>query len=145
MVLTSNTVFAQNATDRIYYSQTEGLSLTEIVKRAFENNSEIKIAKAGSGKSQGPADTRRQAGGCRHNKLRDRLAQTEGIAEVHDLHVWSLTSGVNALSVHAVLADDAEHDDVLERVHGCRTMEFKISHVTAQTERVGFVCHETHL
>ncbi len=79
------------------------------------------------------------------NKLRDRLAQTDGIAEVHDLHVWSLTSGVNALSVHAVLADDAEHDDVLERVHGCCTMEFKISHVTAQTERVGFACHETHL
>lgn len=77
--------------------------------------------------------------------LRESLAKTEGVAEIHDLHVWSLTSGVNALSVHAVLADGAEHDDVLERVHNCCTHEFKIAHVTAQTEREGFACHETHL
>lgn len=77
--------------------------------------------------------------------VRDKLSKLEGIAEIHDLHVWSLTSGVNALSVHAVLADGSEHDDVLTRVHECCTMEFKIAHVTAQTERDGFACHETHL
>jgi cobalt-zinc-cadmium efflux system protein len=77
--------------------------------------------------------------------LRETLSKLEGIAEIHDLHVWSLTSGVNALSVHAVLADGIEHDDVLERIHNCCTAEFKITHVTAQTERVGFACHETHL
>lgn len=77
--------------------------------------------------------------------LREYLSKIEGIAEIHDLHVWSLTSGVNALSVHAVLADGTEHDDVLERIHNCCTAEFKITHVTAQTERVGFACHETHL
>lgn len=77
--------------------------------------------------------------------LRETLTKIEGVAEIHDLHVWSLTSGVNALSVHAVLAAAAEHDDVLERVHNCCTHEFKIAHVTAQTEREGFACHETHL
>lgn len=78
-------------------------------------------------------------------KLRERLAQLHGVAELHDLHVWSLTSGVNAMSVHAVLADGFEHDDVLSLVHDCCTKEFNISHVTAQTEREGFACHETHL
>lgn len=77
--------------------------------------------------------------------LRDNLSKLEGVAEIHDLHVWSLTSGVNALSVHAVLAEGSEHDEVLERVHKCCTAEFKITHVTAQTEREGFACHETHL
>lgn len=77
--------------------------------------------------------------------LRQSLSKTEGVAEIHDLHVWSLTSGVNALSVHAVLANGAEHDDVLARVHETCTTEFKIKHVTAQTEREGFACHETHL
>ena len=77
--------------------------------------------------------------------LRDKLSKIEGVAEIHDLHVWSLTSGVNALSVHAVLASDATHDDVLQRVHDSCTGEFKIAHVTAQTEREGFACHETHL
>ena len=77
--------------------------------------------------------------------LRDKLSKLEGVADIHDLHVWSLTSGVNALSVHAVLAGGSEHDEVLERVHKCCTSEFKITHVTAQTEREGFGCHETHL
>jgi cobalt-zinc-cadmium efflux system protein len=77
--------------------------------------------------------------------VRESLSKIEGVAEIHDLHVWSLTSGVNALSVHAVLAKGAEHDDVLQRVHECCTTEFKISHVTAQTEHDGFACHETHL
>ncbi len=78
-------------------------------------------------------------------KLRESLSKTEGVAEVHDLHVWSLSSGVNALSVHAVLAAGAEHDEVLERVHNCCNAEFKIAHVTAQTERADFACHEAHL
>jgi cobalt-zinc-cadmium efflux system protein len=77
--------------------------------------------------------------------LRERLSKLEGIAEIHDLHVWSLTSGVNALSVHAVLAKGSEHDEVLARLHQCCTTEFKIAHVTAQTEREEFACHETHL
>ena len=77
--------------------------------------------------------------------IRVTLGGVEGVAEIHDLHVWSLTSGVNALSVHAVMADGAEHDDVLARIHSCCTTRFKISHVTAQTEHVDFACHETHL
>jgi len=77
--------------------------------------------------------------------LRETLSKLEGVAEIHDLHVWSLTSGVNALSVHAVLSEGAEHDDVLQRVHNSCTSEFKIAHVTAQTERESFSCHEAHL
>lgn len=78
-------------------------------------------------------------------KLRESLTKIEGVAGIHDLHVWSLTSGVNAMSVHAVLADGAEHDNVLTRVHEHCTEEFKISHVTVQTERGDFAEHETHL
>jgi len=77
--------------------------------------------------------------------VRERLLKLEGVSDIHDLHVWSLTSGVNALSVHAVLATGSEHDDVLVRVHECCTTEFKIGHITAQTEREEFSCHETHL
>lgn len=77
--------------------------------------------------------------------IREKLSEIEGVTEIHDLHIWSLTSGVNALSVHAVLADGSEHDDVLKRVHDCCTIEFKIAHVTAQTERECFAYQETHL
>lgn len=77
--------------------------------------------------------------------LRGSLGRVEGVAGIHDLHVWSITSGMNAMSVHAVLADGAEHDDVLTRVHEHCTKKFKISHVTVQTERGDFATHETHL
>ncbi|HVQ39764.1 MAG TPA: cation diffusion facilitator family transporter, partial [Pyrinomonadaceae bacterium] len=45
--------------------------------------------------------------------LREAIGNVAGVASVHDLHVWSLTSGVNAMSVHTVLADHGLHDEVL--------------------------------
>jgi cobalt-zinc-cadmium efflux system protein len=77
--------------------------------------------------------------------LREGLGKLKGVAEIHDLHVWSLTSGVNALSVHAVLAHGSEHDDVLTLIHDFCKKDFNIAHITAQTEREGFSCHEAHL
>jgi len=78
-------------------------------------------------------------------KLRESLEKVEGVAGIHDLHVWSLTSGVNAMSVHTVLTDDDKHDAVMKRVHEFVTENFKISHVTVQTECEGYAEHETHL
>ncbi|MEW6361486.1 MAG: cation diffusion facilitator family transporter [Acidobacteriota bacterium] len=77
--------------------------------------------------------------------LRESLTKIEGVAGIHDLHVWSLTSGVNAMSVHAVLMSDDQHDAVMKRVHDFVTKNFKISHVTVQTECEGYAEHETHL
>ena len=48
--------------------------------------------------------------------VREMLLAIPGVAAVHDLHVWTLTSGVNALSTHVVLANDGQHDPVLEAI-----------------------------
>lgn len=77
--------------------------------------------------------------------LREVLENSEGVAGVHDLHVWSLTSGVNAMSVHAVLGKDEKYDEVLSRIHKNCLENFKISHVTVQIEPPDFAEHETHL
>ncbi|MBI1762415.1 MAG: cation transporter [Acidobacteria bacterium] len=77
--------------------------------------------------------------------LREAIGKVAGVAGVHDLHVWSLTSGVNALSVHTVLADGAKHDEVLAAVRECVTHDFKIAHATVQVESKGCAEHETHL
>ncbi len=77
--------------------------------------------------------------------LREAIGSVTGVASVHDLHVWSLTSGVNAMSVHAVLADHALHDEVLASVHRKVTSEFKIAHATVQVECQGCAAYETHL
>lgn len=78
-------------------------------------------------------------------ELRKSLERIEGVAGIHDLHVWSLTSGVNAMSCHAVLINDNEHDAVMMRIHDFVTKNYKISHVTVQTECEGYAEHETHL
>jgi cobalt-zinc-cadmium efflux system protein len=76
--------------------------------------------------------------------LRERIAEVPGVADVHDLHVWTLTSGLHAMSVHAVLGADATHQAVLDDVQRCVTREFNIAHVTVQVESKG--CEgETHL
>jgi len=77
--------------------------------------------------------------------LRETIGHVPGVAGVHDLHVWTLTSGVHAMSVHAVLGNEAEHQAVLADVKRCVARGFKIAHVTVQIESEG--CHEseTHL
>ena len=77
--------------------------------------------------------------------LRDSIAGVQGVASVHDLHVWSLTSGVNAMSVHTVLADHALHDEVLAAVQKRVKHDFKIAHATVQVECQGCSSSETHL
>lgn len=77
--------------------------------------------------------------------LRESIGTVEGVADVHDLHVWSLTSGMNAMSVHAVLADHSLHDEVLAAVQKKVTSEFKIAHATVQVECKGCTAFETHL
>ena len=77
--------------------------------------------------------------------LRESLEKVEGVADIHDLHVWSLTSGMNAMSVHAVLAAGAAHDDVLTRIENVLQKDFKITHTTVQIETAEQAKHETHL
>lgn len=77
--------------------------------------------------------------------LREAIGNVEGVAGVHDLHVWTLTSGVNAMSAHAVLVGGASHDDVLAALHQRVTSDFKITHVTVQVEAQECAEGETHL
>lgn len=76
-------------------------------------------------------------------KLREAIAKVPGVAGVHDLHAWTLTSGMNALSAHVVLGDGS-HDEVLRAVHQCVTA-FPIKHATIQVEPQGWEVQETHL
>lgn len=66
--------------------------------------------------------------------LREGIAAVKGVESLHDLHVWSLTSGINAMSTHAVLRKSAAPDEVLKRIREYATTNFKIDHVTVQVE-----------
>jgi cobalt-zinc-cadmium efflux system protein len=70
---------------------------------------------------------------CEH--LQARLAAVPGVQELHDLHVWTLTTGRYALSAHAVSDDCTAHDGLLDQLAAC-AHEFGIDHVTIQIEHV---------
>ena len=77
--------------------------------------------------------------------LRETITAVPGVVAVHDLHVWSLTSGVNAMSAHAALAEGAAYDEVLRAIQALVTTAFDIHHATIQVEPPGHQERETHL
>jgi len=77
--------------------------------------------------------------------LRETIVNVPGVGGVHDLHVWTLTSGVNALSVHVVLSDGAEFATVLAEVQKRVVSDFKVAHATVQVEPAGHEERESHL
>jgi cobalt-zinc-cadmium efflux system protein len=61
------------------------------------------------------------------------MAAVPGIREVHDLHVWTVTSGFPALAAHLRTAHDADVEDVRERVEAVLHDRYDIHHTTLQT------------
>jgi len=76
--------------------------------------------------------------------VREALLGVPGVAGVHDLHVWTLTSGMNALSTHVVLGDGGRHDPVLDGIRRRLAEGFEIHHVTVQVEGSGCPDEATH-
>mmetsp|Transcript_31009 Transcript_31009/g.61156 ORF Transcript_31009/g.61156 Transcript_31009/m.61156 type:complete len:700 (+) Transcript_31009:236-2335(+) len=68
------------------------------------------------------------------NEIREALKTVDGVIGVHDLHVWSITVGYPALSVHVVAASVWAAPDVLERVSEVCQQRFKILHTTVQVD-----------
>ena len=66
--------------------------------------------------------------------VHDRIASVPGVTSVHDLHVWTVTSGVIAMSGHLVVRDPRDNQRVLEAVQA-RLGRLGIAHVTVQLER----------
>lgn len=67
--------------------------------------------------------------------VRAGIAVVPGVAGVHDLHLWSLSSDDTNASVHVVLAPGADADSVRKSVTAMLDEQFSIEHVTVQTER----------
>ena len=63
-----------------------------------------------------------------------RIGALDGVANVHDLHVWTLTSDIDAASAHVVLTDGADPHAVLDRVSSLLAEDFNVAHSTIQTE-----------
>jgi len=68
------------------------------------------------------------------NEIGLALSEAPGVRGVHDLHVWTLTSGREAMSAHVVIESGTSTDKILEELHVLLHARFGIDHTTIQVE-----------
>jgi len=78
--------------------------------------------------------------------IRQHLLDTDHVTDVHDLHVWTVTSNLPTLSAHVVVHDECFSDghapQVLDRLQECLLGHFDVEHSTFQLEPAGHGEHE---
>ena len=62
------------------------------------------------------------------------LLDLDAVVDVHDLHVWTLTSDMEVASAHLVVASTADHHDVLDQARDLLGERWGIAHATLQIE-----------
>lgn len=82
-------------------------------------------------------------------EVRQHIVDTAGVIDAHDLHAWTLTSGMPVVSVHVVVADDALTNgtggEILDALRGCLHEHFDVDHCTFQLEPPEHSSHERSL
>lgn len=66
--------------------------------------------------------------------VRSHILEAPGVRDVHDLHAWTITSGLNVVSAHVVLEPTADPPQVLDHLCTCLSGIFDIDHSTFQLE-----------
>ncbi|MFF0066859.1 cation diffusion facilitator family transporter [Streptomyces sp. NPDC005279] len=82
-------------------------------------------------------------------EVRAHIVALPGVEDVHDLHAWTITSGMPVLSAHVVVSQDAldtvGHEKMLHNLQGCIGDHFDVEHCTFQLEPIGHAEHEARL
>ncbi|MFI1509117.1 cation diffusion facilitator family transporter [Streptomyces sp. NPDC020597] len=82
-------------------------------------------------------------------EVRSHILALDGVEDVHDLHAWTITSGMPVLSAHVVVSSEAlnaiGHEKMLHELQGCLGDHFDVEHCTFQLEPSGHAEHEARL
>ncbi|WP_369264243.1 cation diffusion facilitator family transporter [Streptomyces sp. R35] len=82
-------------------------------------------------------------------EVRAHILALPGVEDIHDLHAWTITSGMPVLSVHVVVSSDVlnaiGHEKMLHELQGCLGVHFDVEHCTFQLEPSGHAEHEAKL
>ncbi len=80
------------------------------------------------------------------DQVRSHILGIDGVLDVHDLHAWTITSGLPVLSAHVVVSDEALADGhggrVLDALCACLEDHFDVEHCTFQLEAESHAGHE---
>ena len=72
--------------------------------------------------------------GMAPDEVEQALAAVPGVANVHDLHVWTLTSGMNVATAHLMTGEGADAHAVLDAARTVMRTKFGVEHATLQVE-----------
>ncbi|MFD7552646.1 cation diffusion facilitator family transporter [Streptomyces sp. NPDC059578] len=82
-------------------------------------------------------------------EVRSHILGLEGVEEVHDLHAWTITSGMPVLSAHVVVSEEVlnrtGHERMLHDLQHCLGDHFDVAHCTFQLEPSGHAAHEARV
>ena len=70
-----------------------------------------------------------------HEEVKDSLLQIKGVTGVFELHIWTITSGIHALSAHVIVIDTSRSQLILQEINSILEKKFKITHATIQIEK----------
>ncbi len=76
--------------------------------------------------------------------VEDSLRRVDGVLDVHDLHVWTITSGMEALSVHVVHDETVSQNELLGKIRDRISADHGIDHLTVQVETATGESAEAH-
>ncbi|CAM2992409.1 cation diffusion facilitator family transporter [Legionella anisa] len=76
-------------------------------------------------------------------EVRSYLENLDGVSEIHDLHIWGMSTNETALTVHLIIPDGHPRDAFLQKVTDSLRARFGISHATIQIEKAP-ILHEFH-
>ena len=69
-----------------------------------------------------------------HEEVKNSILQIKGVTGIFELHIWTITSGLNALSAHVVVIDPSRSLEVLQEINSLLEKKFRITHATIQIE-----------
>ncbi|QBP43112.1 cation transporter [Paenisporosarcina antarctica] len=73
------------------------------------------------------------------------LKDIDGVLDVHDLHIWTITSGMDSLSCHIVINENEDEQVILQRAIHLVLDRYKIEHTTIQIEKPNLIHPELHI
>jgi cobalt-zinc-cadmium efflux system protein len=80
--------------------------------------------------------------------IREHILSVDGVVDVHDIHIWTITSGVPVFSAHVVVEDGVLNargaDQLLDKLTTCLGSHFDTEHCTFQLEPASHSEHEAH-
>ncbi|RFB13546.1 cation transporter [Bacillus sp. HNG] len=68
-------------------------------------------------------------------EVKATLEEIDGVIDVHDLHIWTITSGMDSLTCHILIKDDHDSQDILQQAIDKIRDKFNIEHTTIQIEK----------